>query len=415
MFPLNVLVDAYSSEIGEEGVKRAAGDLSVSLDVPRGIADAEAQSSVPSPPAPVSRNGSAQSRPNGRITPWANLPTFLSEEEERKDPELAEALRRSSWAEDHPDVDIDAYLDGLSGKASAGPSDAADISSVSCDITSADEDLDTLDDKPTFDAFTLTPKARDPITTLAHDASELGLDDLMTCVPVEELRKVARSRKIPPSMLQTRAATMLALKDAAKRQTTLDFASYKGKGKARADAPMTTRTSEHLIVAQILPLVGGQVIQIDRELYSLITRVNLIFSRTPPASTTQPALLLPPILVKSHKRHYPDYGPPTRSRIWATREELLIWERAVSWETLVTEAMGDIWSQVRNGGAPSVFAPRGQPMARTECAKIVRKVWEEVWPIWKTMVAEEVPIPDGVIGDRFRTEHVLTRVVYKVS
>jgi Fanconi-associated nuclease 1 len=242
----------------------------------------------------------------------------------------------------------------------------------------------------------------------------------MTCIPVDELRRVARGRKIPPALLNTRQSTMCALKDFARRQTTLSFAGFKGKGKGKEKARHTapsigTSSSEHLVVAQLLPLVGGHVLQIDRTLYTLITRVNLIFSRTPPA-TSQPALLLPPILVQSNKRHYPEYTPQ-RSRIWDTRNDMLIWERAVSWETLVSEALGDIWAQVRMGGGSSIFAPRGQPLPRVECARVVRKVWQEVWPIWKTMVAHEhehgVPVPPSHGGDRFRREHVLTRVVHK--
>jgi Fanconi-associated nuclease 1 len=271
------------------------------------------------------------------------------------------------------------------------------------------------------------PNTQTPILSLAHDENELSLDDIMSCVSADDLRRVARARKVPPQLLATRESVMKALRNIAHNQTTLSFTRVDRKGKGKAGIPARsltpgTSTSERLVLAQLMPCLGGQVIQIDQSLYTLVSRVNLIFSRTPPTSAYTPALLLPPILVTSHRRQYPEYGTPTRSVIWKDRRALLDWEHAVHYEALVSEVLGDNWAEQRRGGGPVQSLWRGQPISRTEGAKLVRRVWENVWPQWKDMVAgkggEAVDpklVQGGLASDRFKTAHVLTRLVAKVS
>jgi Fanconi-associated nuclease 1 len=400
--------------------------LAWALDVPPSIEDEDEEEAEAEQATRVESTTGAALAPDpvDNARPWANISTGLSKAEEDADPEFAEALRQSAWVEE-TGLSADEYLRAcdasINRSRTAGPSCIAGPSKVVADDTkpAIPSESETKPATSSVDtAFTLAPLPSPRIIRLAHDESELPLDALMRCVGVDELRRVARARKIPPSMLSTRESTMAALHDAARRQTTLDFGlgsgitDRKGKGKARDTPLLSRRTSKHLVAAELLTLVGDHVLRLDEGLSALIARVNLVFSRTP-AVPSQPALLLPPILVASHKRHYPVYGTPIRSRIWSSRAAMLEWERAAGWDALVSDALGDTWAQQRTGSGAAQTFRQGQQMSRSEGARVVRAVWAHVWPVWKAMVAADAPPPDGVVGDRFRTEHVLTRVVYK--
>ncbi|KAL1408877.1 hypothetical protein Q8F55_005691 [Vanrija albida] len=386
--PFANIVPAYSAELGEDGVKRAAEALCAPLEYPDDLQEEATGQGTAGGEAAVAAADPAR--------PWAELPTGLSEDEERADPDLAEAIRVSLWSE------------RTAGEGSGSGLSQTASTSGSMQATSS---LAQVDPSP----------PPDTIEALAHDESGLSLDDIMSCIPADDLRRVARARKVPMNLLVSRESTMRALKDVARKQTTLGLAPLdrKGKGKANGAIKRTvsaTTTSEHKVLAELLPYVDGHVVQIDPALFTLVARVNLIFSRAPPQSVSAPALMLPPILVTSNKRSYPDYGEPTRSVIWKDREELIAWERAVLREVLVSETLGDNWAEQRRGGGYGMQ----QPLSRADGAKLVRKLWEAIWPQWQEMVAGEGGhAPDAaeehahVAGDRFKTGHVLTRIVYK--
>lgn len=420
------LVPRYSPELGEEGVRNAAKRLGRPLPVPEDILLSEPKiEPTPTPLQPTKSYPTPQSNPRsrGKRKPWSDLPTGMSADEENADPELAEAIRESLWASKVGRVEIDD--DGEVIK-STSPSTAS-RSQRSTPVTPTNESLPSV----YAEQFSLTPKADVPINGFSKAYSEMSLDNLMSCIPADELRKLARARKVPASSLLNREATVKALKKVATEQTTLTFASI-GKGKAggtkQATLPFTPTksgsvTSESLLVAALLPLLGGGAIQLTSELHSLIARVNLLFSRTPPLTATSASLMLPSILVTSHKRRYPDYGPPTRSRIWYDREDLLKWERVVYWEGLVADALGDTWAEQKRNPVPG-FGLRRDTLSRTEGAKVVRRVWEGIWPTWKELVAGEggqvVDVrkeEGGLVGDRFKIgeSHFLEREVQLTS
>lgn len=420
---LSALVHAYSPELGEEGVKRAMSSLCFALEYPPHVLEKD--------PLPIARDGPPDSgdvTPTGSSSdatngakPWSSLPTGMSEEEEKADPELAETIRLSLWTEQHGPLPVSGQAsssrtlngvqNGISEAAKQGPASESYKASLSS-LGLLGLELANFDTQ-----FSLEETTAPEIRSLAQGEDQLSLEQLLKCAPADDLRRVARSRKIPPSALSTRESTIKALLDSARRQTTLGFAPVKGKGKARDDGrPIScTSTSERKIIEELLPCLGGHAIKIDRAVYTLISRVNLIFSRTPPQSALAPALMLPPILVASSKRHYPDYGEPKRTTIWSSRAEMLMWERAVTWEALVSDALGDYWSQSRRGAPPALNFGRMENLSRTDGARIVRKVWEGVWPVWKQMIAAGSKDDGPGSRDRFRTEHVLTRIVYKVQ
>jgi Fanconi-associated nuclease 1 len=243
----------------------------------------------------------------------------------------------------------------------------------------------------------------------------MTLEDLMSCIPADELKRLARARKVPPASLLNRESTVRALVKVASQQTTLGFTPVgKGKGKtgtSQATLPFTPNkaaTSQSLLVTALQPLLGGGAVQLTPELHALIARVNLLFTRTPPLTSTSSSLMLPSILVTSHKRRYPEYGSPTRSRIWATREDLLSWERVIYWEGLVADALGDTWAEQKRNPVPG-FGMRRDMLSRTEGAKVVKRVWEGIWPAWKELVegdkGQAVDAKNeegGLVGDRFK-------------
>ncbi|WWD17625.1 hypothetical protein CI109_102066 [Kwoniella shandongensis] len=443
--PFSSLVNAYSSELGEEGVKRAMRALSRSLPIPQDLLDAEPPYEPPtestfsrppltplaptkSYPTPSSSKVKGKQRSSSSLKPWATLPTGLTVEEEKADPDLAEALRESLWAAKVGRVELDEDGQRIDTPPPVALSQSRSVSggsSTSSSSRSTTSAINTIYDED----FSLVPRAPPPITSLARDEKQLTLDELMSCIMADDLRKIARAKKIPLSALSNRESTMTALRGMAKKQTVLSFTPVKGKGKATDNgngrqmilpfSPGPKLTSESLLVNQLLPHLGHSAVQLTPELHALIARVNLIFSRTPPLTSGGASLMLPSILVTSHKRRYPEYGSPTRSRIWNDREELLKWERAVGWEALVSDALGETWVEQRKNPLPG-FGVSKPMLGRTEGAKIVKRVWEGVWVIWTDLVegskgaaVDSAKEEGGLVGDRFKTGHVLTRIVYK--
>lgn len=400
------LVDRYSPELGEEGVRVAAKQLSKSLPIPEEMANADAgelPSKKPLQPAKSYPTPTSNPRPRAKRKPWSELATGLTAEEEKADPDLAEALRESLWASKVGRVEVDDE-----GSIVESPTPSIRGSDRSTPVTPTDEQKLSM----YSEEFSLKPKEPTPISDFAKNHSEMSLEDLMSCIPADELKKLARARKVPPTSLLTRESTVRALKRVASEQTTLGFAPLgKGKMKSQGTLPFTpskTVTSQSLLVSALLPLLGGGAIQLTAELHALIARVNLLFTRTPPLTATSSSLMLPSILVSSHKRRYPDYGPPTRSRIWSTRDDLLSWERVVYWEGLVADALGDTWAEQKRNPVPG-FGMKRDMLSRTEGAKVVKRVWEGIWPAWLELVAGDKgqavdarTEEGGLVGDRFK-------------
>ncbi|ORY23374.1 hypothetical protein BCR39DRAFT_583419 [Naematelia encephala] len=440
--PFSALSITYSPELGEEGVKCSMRDLSGLLDIPSDLTQGEeddtpeveagpsrtplsARTTYPTPSSIKAKvvsaeyrdKGKAKGKGKGKRRPWADLETGLSAAEEKADPDLAEAIRESLWASRVDRIELDDE-----GTVVSTPPPERPMSSRSTSLSTASDKGGV--DSPRLDAFSeefsLTPKPPPRIHALARDHSDMNLEEIMSCIPADELRRLARSRQVPLARLGNREACIQALKAVANKQTVLGFTplkkNHKGGSQARLPfSPSGRITSESLLVADLLPHLGHAAIQLSMPLHNLISRVNLIYSRTPPPTSAGASLMLPSILVTSHKRRYPDYGPPTRSHIWADRGELLEWERATYWEVLVGDALGDNWADLKSGLRQGGMGlnQNGKILGRTEGAQVVKRIWEGVWPIWKKMVAEDSREGRGVAGDRFQTCHVLTRIVYK--
>jgi Fanconi-associated nuclease 1 len=404
---------AYSAELGDEGVKKAMKVLSTPLPTPADLLASEPDISEAGPsrsnsfvtPAkpPVSTPLSLKAKGKQKAKPWSSMPSGLTAAEEKADPDLAEAIRESLWASKVNRVEID---DEGVQMATPPPERPPSSRSVS-------ESSDVSPPRSVFnEEFSLNPKPPVPISVFARNQSSLSLDEIMSCISADELRKVAKARKVPLSMLGNREAVCSALRGIAKSQSVLGFTPVKGKTTSRQSmlpfTPAAKVTSESLLVSQLLPCIGQFAIQLTPAVHALISRVNLIFSRTPPIAGSS-SLMLPSILVTSHKRRYPEYGTPTRSTIWQDRQELLTWERAVGWEALVADALGDTWQEQRKNPTPG-FGMQKEQIGRIEGAKVVKRIWEGVWPIWKLLVegdgADAVDAAKdrgGLVGDRFKT------------
>ncbi|TYJ52262.1 hypothetical protein B9479_007136 [Cryptococcus floricola] len=451
---------SYEQEIGEDGVKQGMKTLCQELKVPQDIVRDEpiwedpgpnsrpsstplkrAMSSSSSLKTPASQRPSLDKRPSS-TKPWSDVSSGLTLEEEKADPQLAEALKESLWAakvgrvevvSDDEEISVEPQ-GGSTGKASRNASAKPSPSQTPTPATG-----------PHISPFSLQPLPSPPFTHFALSESDLSLSDLLSCMPLDELRKACREKKIPSHQTGSRDGCIAALEGLAKKQTILGFVpldNAKGKekqttlpfGKSKETPKKSTKqtalpfgkpqTTETLLRNQLLHILGSSLIRLTPELHALISRVNLIFSRTPPIAPGGASLMLPSILVNSKKRRYPDYGTPARSKIWNTREELLVWERAVGWEATVTDALGEGWDQQRKNPnaslAGSVSFNQGQWLGRKEGAAIVKRIWEGVWDVWKGMVAaeesgpgDEVGREKNLVGDRFQTAHVLTRIVYK--
>lgn len=402
--PYNSLIIAYSAELGDEGVKRAMKTLSSPLPIPPELLQAEPD--APSPESGPSRMQmrtpkSAKAKGKEKAKPWSDIPTGLSAEDEQADPDLAEAIRESIWASQVRRVEIDDEGAVIATPPPERPQSSRSSSSSSTGSNASPKRLAGYDEE-----FSLLPKAPSPVSTLARSESTMTLDEIMSCISAEDLRKIARGRKIPLAMLGNREAVCAALRGVATKQSVLGFTPVKGKGKQPTlpFSPAARITSETLLLNQLLPLLGHHALQLTPQIHALVSRVNLIFSRTPPIAGSS-SLMLPSILVTSHKRRYPDYGSPARSIIWTTREELLTWERAVGWEAVVADALGDTWQEQRKNPSPIPgFGFKKEILPRVEGAKVAKRIWEGVWPIWKQEVeGESGKERMGLAGDRFQT------------
>lgn len=373
---------------------------------------------------------------SGSKKPWSDIPSGLSREEERADPDLAEAIRESLWASQVGRMELDDDGEVIPSPPPSRPGGSRTVSNSSSASASSSRSV-RAESKPITavtlptdqsEAFSLTPKYQPPITSYVRDETTLGLDEIMSCISADELRRIAKQRKVPNNLLSKREDVCAALRGVATKQTVLGFAPVRtarrangasdegaggtgnGNGKGKAKSRPLSITSESLLIAQLLPLIGNHALVLTPEIHKLISRVNLIFSRTPPLTSAASSLMLPSILVTSHRRRYPDYGPPTRSVIWTDRDELLSWERAVQWEAVVGDALGDSWAEQRT------MRPNVPMLSRIEGAKVVKRVWEGVWPVWCALVQGEMgqmvdprKQQGGLVGDRFKAGELRMR------
>ena len=425
--PFSALLPAYSAELGEEGVARAIAQLVKPLSIPHEILESEAglqpESStmaasraetkpiIPITPQsePSPRKRSAKSLSKQRRKPWADLSTGMSTAEETADPDLAEAIRESLWAAKVGRIEIDE--DGA--RINTPPPERPGSSRTPSDSSTSSSSSDRRSRIDFDEDFSLKPKPPPIITLLARDHSTLNLDEIMSCISADDLRKVARVRKVPSHQLLNRAAVCAALRSLARKQTVLGFTPNRSKA-GQGTLPFAAKqvTSESLLVTQLMPFLGDVAIQLSAPLHNLVSRVNLIFSRTPPISGSSASLMLPSILVTSHRRRYPNYGAPTRSLIWNNRDDLLTWERAVHWEAVVGDALGDSWAEYKRNATPGWG--RKEMLGRIDGARVVKRIWEGMWPIWTALVegaagmeVDPANEKSGVAGDRFKTgEHL---------
>lgn len=119
---------------------------------------------------------------------------------------------------------------------------------------------------------------------------------------------------------------------------------------------------------------------------------------------TPPSLLLPQILTKAQKRHYPSYTYARTLSLFPTRGSLVAYEKALALETEVDDALGE--QETLNGRRPfskhfegkAIF---GNAMGRKEGAEVVRAIWRLVWERWKGEV--EAAQRDGLEKEGART------------
>ena len=243
--------------------------LSAVLDVPTeileqepyepvaGPSNIEAQSLAAKPMStPIATPTPTSHKARGKLPskPWADLPSGLTASEEKADPTLAEAIRESLWASRVRRMELDD-----DGAVVASPPPTRPSRSPS-DTSSASRSPPKLDPIYT-EEFSLAPRSVRPITALAKDETTMTLDEIMTTISADDLRKVARARKIPLSMLATRMAVTSALRGIAKKQTVLGFTPLKRQN-GQTTLPFTPPriTSEALLVAQLLPYLGDAAI-----------------------------------------------------------------------------------------------------------------------------------------------------------
>ncbi|KAI0784419.1 VRR-NUC domain-containing protein [Abortiporus biennis] len=315
-------------------------------------------------------------------------------------------------------------------------------------------------------------------SVFADDASRAQLRELMECLTLEELRRMAKDMKLKATF--NRVTLINTILSSSSSQTTLNFPKIshlstrgmKGNSTLCQTQLSSSRCStQQERLREMVMKILKQCIRISEDVMKLFLRLNLIYFRSTAHSSQ---LLTSAILSQSNKRTYPSYEHTRTSNIWPTRTSLLAYEEALEIESRVDslfDGVGSVSSRAKSrsrsvasktpapthmppgalstprrnwNSSPSrkrrklnneedvdgEYDPRlddshefGDPPAevveespRVQAAREVKAILEAIFPQWQ----EYLDVKDEDIDrpkslQRFDCGHVLTRVVCRGS
>ncbi|KAE8149052.1 VRR-NUC domain-containing protein [Aspergillus avenaceus] len=229
---------------------------------------------------------------------------------------------------------------------------------------------DTHDkDRPSPEKGVVFADGTEDITTLEEASSLLLLD---------ELKAFAKEAKVNG---KSKKDLLSALQRASQQQTGLDWTS----NAVNRDSHFIQKILNHT----------GDCIRLSEGPRALFERVHLVFYRS--TEWTEKSLTTI-ILAKISRRNFPEYVVCRSSSIFPSRDVLLEFEAALRTQYRID----------------SVLEFSGTPT--TESLELVRDLADEVYPRWRTLLAQEQRKEDsdeGAYLRRFSPAWVYTRIIHK--
>ncbi|THH16142.1 hypothetical protein EW146_g4437 [Bondarzewia mesenterica] len=290
----------------------------------------------------------------------------------------------------------------------------------------------------------------DDLSVFVVDHNSASLVELLECLRQTELREVAKDFKIKTQ--QNRNLLISQILTKASKQTTIEtffrpICKHKGSRPIESGQLHSSETPQERRLREVIMKILRKCVRINSSVFSLFRRVNLVYFR---CTQHTPNLLTASILAFARKRFYPAYEHTRTSDIWATRDALLAYERALEYAAKLDALLEGHTSSIAR--ARSTFsqtpaltitsnsnAEEGSPMKRTggmhqgsemgfadggkdrlspreQAAKeVVKLVFDDgLYSEWQTLIAvkgEEGARSNG--RDRFHHGYILTRLVAK--
>lgn len=245
-------------------------------------------------------------------------------------------------------------------------------------------------------SFSFADASKDCITDFEEASSLLNL---------EELKAIAKEAKVQG---KNKSELLKALRKMSQRQSGLGWVGLKrsdseasavsDSGENDDEDSMSDMNRDKHFLRKILAITGP-CIRLSLQTLKLFERVHLVFYRS--TEWTDKSLTTI-ILARISRRNFPDYIVSRSANIFSCRSELLEFEAALRTQFRVD----------------NILEFNGNP--KTQGLEEVLSIFEEVYPRWKVLLAEEQRKEDRVYESgegaylrRFSPAWVYTRIIHK--
>ncbi|KAI4144625.1 MAG: hypothetical protein LQ340_006579, partial [Diploschistes diacapsis] len=259
-------------------------------------------------------------------------------------------------------------------------------------------EIDTRDDVPILDnPFAFAEES---------DAFVKSIDDAASLLLLDELKLVAKEAR---AQGKTKRELIESLKRASQNQSGLAWRglkrsntedSIKSEGSliaAEGEEDYSKTNRDSYFMDKILEITGP-CIRLSPAVFKLFERVHLVFYRSTEWSEKSLTTI---ILAQISRRNFPEYIVCRSANIFSGRLHLLEFDSALRTQAIVDE--------LTEGKGPII--PRLEK---------VRTIYEDVYPSWKSIVAEEqekemriYESGEGAYLRRFSPAWVYTRIIHK--
>ncbi|QSZ30023.1 hypothetical protein DSL72_004541 [Monilinia vaccinii-corymbosi] len=248
-------------------------------------------------------------------------------------------------------------------------------------------------------SFTFADSSNDQIKTLDEALSLLNLD---------ELKGLAKELKVQG---KTKADILKALRETSQRQTGLGYVGLKRADSASKSKPTTPdgsvleeeddsldHANRDVHLLRKIMAITGPCIRLSLPALNLFERVHLVFYRS--TAWTEKSLTTM-ILARISRRNFPSYVVSRSPNIFPSRSILLEFEASIRTQYRVDNLLQN-----------------GHP-GKHELDQVM-SIFEEVYPRWKILLAEEQSKEDHIYDSgegaylrRFSPAWVYTRIIHK--
>ncbi|OTB08753.1 hypothetical protein M426DRAFT_51599 [Hypoxylon sp. CI-4A] len=247
------------------------------------------------------------------------------------------------------------------------------------------------------------------------DASEqfiTGLEEAVALLSLDEMKELAKEAKVQGKnkadlaksicRMSSQQAGLFSL--GLRRSSTMGSVNSPERNTPEMDSPGPTSGDEanrrkHFL-EKILAITGS-CIRLSLPVFKLFERVHLVFYRS--TEWTEKSLTTI-ILAKISKRNFPNYIVSRSANIFASRNQLLEFEKAMRTEYAVDNILEF------NG-----------PITESDFRRVI-KIFEEIYPRWKALLREErekeervYESGEGAYLRRLNPAHPYTRIIHKAA